>query len=158
MTDKSTFKRAKTALSIVVICWILIILTSMGSASITEDYITEKVTIANENDWGRYSEITGTYFVILDEEPYTFYIENGTITFESGIPEMYDYKIITSTSNVNKWWKIVEYYFENGDFTFKQKYLDIPWLYFNTPIQEYGTTGNIAYAVQIVEKTTINII
>ena len=147
-------------LPVIMIVWCLLLVTlDIALASdVNDEYISEKIDIANGNDWGRYSEINSTFFVILDEEPYTIYIDNGQASFESGAPEIYDYKIITTKIKADKWWKIAEYYFENGKFTIKQKYFDIPWLYLNTSIQEFGTTGNIAYALQMVYKTTINII
>lgn len=143
---------------VVVWCLFLVGLDLVLASDINDEYISDKIDIANNNDWGQYSGMNSTFFVIIDQEPYTIYIENGQASFEPGIPEVYDYKIITTKSEADKWWKIAEYYFENGEFTMRQKYLDIPWLYLNTPIQKFGTTGNIAYAVQTVQKTTINII
>ncbi|MCK4665562.1 hypothetical protein KAU33_02365 [Candidatus Dependentiae bacterium] len=147
-------------LPIIMIVWCLVLsgLEIALASDINDEYINEKISIANDNDWGEYSEINSTFFLILDGEPYTIYIENNEASFEYGVPEIYDFKVITTKSNADKWWKIAGYYFENGEFTMRQKYLDIPWLYFNTPIQAFGTTGNIAYAVQIVQKTAINII
>ena len=147
-------------LPILMIVWCLFLsgLDIALASDINDEYIKDKIDTANINDWGDYSEINSTFFVIFDKEPYTIYINNGQASFESGVPEIFDYKIITTKSNADKWWKIVEYYFDNGKFTMKQKYLDIPWLYLNTPVQKFGSSGNIAYAVQIVQKTTINII
>lgn len=145
-------------LMIVVFCLLLTGLNIISASEPGEEYIAEKIDIANENDWGEYSWIEGTYFVILDDEPYMIYLEDNQASFEPGVPEIYNYKIITTMSDFDKWWNIAEYYFENGKFSWKQKYFDIPWLYLNTPIQKFGTAGNIAYAVQSVEKTTVNIV
>ena len=144
-------------LTIVVFCLLLTGLNIVSASESSDEYINEKIDIANENDWGEYSWIEGTYLVILDNEPYTIYLEDSQASFEPGVPEIYDYKIITTQSGFDKWFKIAEYYFENGKLSWKQKYIDIPWLYLNTPIQRFGTTGNIAYAVQSIGKTTVNI-
>lgn len=147
-------------LPILIVIWCLFLsgLEIAFASDVNDEYISDKIDIANSNDWGQYSEMNNTFLVIIDQEPYTIFIENGQASFDFGIPEVYNYKIITTKSDADKWWKIAEYYFENGEFTIKQKYLDIPWLYLNTPVQEFGTTGNIAYAVQIAQKTVINII
>lgn len=145
-------------LTIVVFCLMLTGLNIVSASDVSDEYISEKIDIANENDWGEYSFIEGTYFVILDGEPYTIYLEDGQASFEPGVPEIYDYKIITTQSGFDKWWKVAENYFENGKISWKQKYFDIPWLYLNTPIQKFGSAGNIAYAVQSAGKTTLNIV
>ena len=145
-------------LIIVVFCLLLTGLNIVSASEAGEEYIAEKIDIANKNDWGEYSWIEGTYLVILDGEPYTIYLEDSQASFEPGVPEIYNYKIITTQSGFDKWWKIAEYYFENGKLSWKQKYIDIPWLYLNTPIQKFGSAGNIAYAVQSVGKTTVNIV
>lgn len=144
--------------AILVFCLLLTGLNIAYASDASDEYVSEKVDIANENDWGEYSEIGGTFFVILDGEPYTINIENSYVTFESGVPEVYDYKIVTTESKFDRWWKIAESYFDDGELSLKEKYIDIPWLYINTPIQKFGSAGNIAYAMQGVGKTAVNII
>jgi len=145
-------------LIVVVFCLMLLCLNAASASDINDEYLAEKIDIANSQDWGVYSEMEGTYFLILDEEPYTIFIQENVASFESGVPEIYNYKIITTKDDFNKWWKIAEYYFENDKFSWKQRYFDIPWLYLNTPIQRFGSAGNIAYAIQGMQKTTVNVI
>lgn len=145
-------------LAVIAFCLMLLGLNAVSASDINDEYLTEKIEIANSQDWGAYSEMQGTYLLILDEEPYTILIQENTAAFGSGVPELYDYKIITTKDDFDKWWKIAEYYLENGKFSWKQRYLEIPWLYINTPIQKFGSTGNIAYAIQGMQKTTVNII
>ena len=145
-------------LVIVVFCLLLTGLNVVSASEANDEYISEKINIANENDWRDYSCIEGTYFIILDGEPYTIHLEDSQASFEPGVPEIYDYKIITTQSNFDNWWKIVESYFENGKISWKEKYFEIPRLYLNTPIQKFGSAGNIAYAIQNVGKTTVNIV
>ncbi len=116
------------------------LLTITAQSTVMDNYVNDKAKFLNNVEWGdRYESIEANFYLIIDDEPYLIQVIDGKVKdVKSGVPNSYDYKITTTTKNADKWWKIVEYYFEHDKLTCKQKYWDIPWLLWNTDIEAYG--------------------
>lgn len=116
------------------------LLTITAESAVMDKYVNDKAKYLNTVNWGdRYESIEANFYLIIDGEPYLIQVIDGKVKeVKSGVPNTWDYKITTTTKNADKWWKIVEYYFEHDKLTFRQKYWDIPWLLWNTDIEAYG--------------------
>lgn len=138
--------------------FIALILTIASGNVATDIYMQEKSKYANTQDWGEYKDISANFYVILDGEPYLVQISNGKVLeVKAGVPVSYDYQIVVSQKNADRWWSITLYYFEHHKFTWKQKCIDIPYLYLTTPIKKSTGSYNLAWSVSNVGKTVINL-
>ena len=128
------------------------------AASPVENYINEKADYASAQDVGEYEGFNADVYLVFDGENFLVAIDNGKVTeVKMGIPDEYDYKITTTRERADQWWEIALYYFENQELTWKQRYIDIPWLFLNTPIV-CDDDSNFAAMVQNAKESVINLV
>ena len=123
--------------------------------SVTNTYMQEKTKYLNQQDWRQYNNTQGNYYIVLDDQHYLVQINQGKIVdVKEGVPNTYDYKIVTDTKTANKWFSIADHYLEHGELTFRHRYWDLPILRLQTSIQRRGTYGNVAQIASAI-KTSI---
>ena len=151
----------KTILLLLVLTLLILPATAItisAENSVTNAYMQEKIKYMNEHNWREYNNAQGNYYIILDDQHYLVQVNRGKIIdIGEGVPITYDYKIVTSTKNADKWFGIVDHYLEHGTLTFRQRYWDIPMLRLQTSIQQRNTQGTIAYITSAIGKSNINI-
>ena len=152
-------------MKIIALLFVLILLTLPAQAltitaenSVTNSFMQEKISYFNQQDWQEYNNAQGNYYVIMDDQHYLIQVNRGkVIDIGEGVPPTWDYKIVTSQKNAEKWSEIAQYYVEHGEFKFRHRYWDIPILRLQTSIQQKGKVGNIAYIASAVTNSNINI-